>query len=160
MLNPEKKSPHTSLVLTVLIFALSASGLAAAQWTWTPETGRFVNLKSMPKETPELQVEFARSLMLRGDYSDAWSETEKFSKFYQDGDYADENQYLRGEIRFGQKDFVDAAEEFQLVVTGYPDSRLYDTVIEKQYEIGDTLFEVGQTKVAKKEKQSFWKFRS
>jgi len=118
-----------------------------AQWTWTPETGRFVNMGSLPKETAELQVEYTRSLVLNGDLSKAMNETDKFSKFYPDTDFADDNQFLRGEIKLARKEYVDAAEEFQQVISMYPESPLYDQVISNQYEIGDTLYEKGRLKI-------------
>ena len=64
------------------IALLLSTGFAQEQWTWTPQTGRFVNLKRMPKETPELQLEYARSLMLAGDERKALRETEKFVEYY------------------------------------------------------------------------------
>ena len=146
--------------LVTLAMAVSTfmASHAAAQWTWTPETGRFVNLKSMPKETPELQVNHARSLMLQGRYRDALRATEKFEKFYGSEEKADENQFLRGEIELLDEAYVDAAEEFQKVVTSYPDSPLYDDVIAKQYEIGDRMFERGRETEAKRENTSAWEF--
>jgi hypothetical protein len=48
------------------------------QWTWTPQTGRFINVKRMPKETAELQIEYARSLYMQGELKKALKETEKF----------------------------------------------------------------------------------
>jgi outer membrane assembly lipoprotein YfiO len=122
------------------------AGTASAQWVWTPETGRFVRMDALPKETPELQVEHERTLLIEGDYKDAWNESEKFDRYYDDSDYADDNQYIRGEIRLAQGKYVKSAEEFQKVVTGHPGSPLYDDVIRKQYEIGDTLFDKGMRK--------------
>ncbi len=126
---------------------LSVHLVASAQWTWTPQTKRFINVKRLPKETPELQVEYARSLMLQGDYKKALRETIKFRNFYGDSAYADENQFLRGEIHLAQGDYKEAAKEFQQVITGYPDSDRFDDVIKKQYEIGDLLFEKGQRRL-------------
>lgn len=116
---------------------------AMAQWTWTPETGRFVNMGNLPKETPELQVEYTRTLVVGGQYNKAMDETSKFTKFYSNTEYADDNQFLRGEIKLEQKNYMDAADEFQQVISKYPDSPLYDGVIAKQYTIGDSLFEKG-----------------
>ena len=126
---------------------VSVCGAAHAQWVWTPETGRFVRMDNLPKETPELQVEHERTLVLQGDYSEAWDEADKFDRFFSDSEYADENQYLRGEIRLGQERYVDAAEEYQKVVSTHPESALYDDVIQKQYDIGDTLYEKGLKRV-------------
>ncbi len=136
----------------VLLFSL----VAEAQWRWTPQTGRFVNVKRLPKETAELQVEFARTLMVQGKHRDALRETGKFRDFYGDSDQADDNQFLRGEIRLDQDSHKSAAKEFQRVVTEFPDTDLYDAVIEKQYEVGDALFDLGTEKTEGRGKRS-WK---
>lgn len=132
-------------------FALTVfvHGVAEAQWTWSPQTGRWINVKRLPKETPELQVEYARSLMVQGDYKKAIRETEKFKDFYSDTEWADDNQYLRGEIMLAQGDLLPAAKEFQQVVAVYPDSDLFDRVIAKQYEIGDHFYDRGTANLEK-----------
>jgi outer membrane protein assembly factor BamD len=135
------------LAATVVFAAFAGLQQAEAQWTWTPQTGRLVNQKRMPRETPELQVEYARSLMLEGDYKKALRETDKFSQYYNDTEWADDNQFLRGEIREAQGNWLDAAKEYQQVVTGYPGSDLFDQVIDKQYTIGDYLFARGQDRI-------------
>lgn len=146
------------LVSCAVACAVMASN-AQAQWTWTPQTGRFVNIKRLPKETPELQVEFARGLMVDGKYKDAMYETGKFINYYNETDWADDNQYLRGEIRLAQGKFIDAANEFQQVVAVYPDSPLFDDVIAKQYEIGLRFFERGETNLAKDGRFAWRPFR-
>lgn len=135
-------------VLTVAL--LLGVSLAAHAWTWNPATGRWINEKRLPRETPQLQVEYARSLMLQGDLGKALRETSKFSDFYADTEWADENQFLRGEIRLAQGKYMDAANEFQQVVTAYPGSSLFEDVLAKQYEIGDRLFDQGQARLEKR----------
>lgn len=138
------------LVVTLLAVALSCLPVYA-EWTWTPQTGRWINVKRLPKETAELQVEYARSLLLEQEYKKAIQETEKFSDYYADTEYADDNQFLRGEIRMAQGKPLDAAREFQQVVAKFPNSPLYDDVIKMQYQVGDQLYADGQTQVKK-----FW----
>lgn len=138
-----------AVVVPLMLFQTAAE----AQWTWSPQTGRWINVKRLPKETPELQVEYARSLMVQGDYKKALRETEKFQNYYGDTDFADDNQFLRGEIRMAQGENQSAAREFQQVVTSYPDSDLFDDVIAKQYEIGDLFYDKGQANLNKK----FWR---
>ena len=123
---------------------------AEAQWTWTPQTGRWVNMKRLPKETAELQIEYARGLMIQGNPKKALRETNKFTEFYGDSPLADENQFLRGEIRMSQGKLLDAAKEFQQLIAGYPNTELYDEAIAKQYEIGDNYYEKGQRKMEKR----------
>jgi outer membrane assembly lipoprotein YfiO len=137
-------------VVAVAVLLLAAPMLAQAQWTWTPQTGRWVNIKKLPKETPELQMEYARSEMLKGNFKKALHETVKFQSYYKDNPLADQIQFLRGEIKLAQGDLVAAAKEFQQVVTKYPNTALYDKVIAKQYAIGDKLYEQGQAKLHKR----------
>ena len=125
------------------VLVLGAASVAEAQWRWTPQTGRWVNMKNLPKETPELQLEYARGLMMKEQYKQAWRETEKFQEFYDDTEFADDNQFLRGDIRLAQNKHLSAAREFQQVIASYPSTDLFDTVIKKQYEIGDALYEQG-----------------
>ncbi|MBI2424708.1 MAG: outer membrane protein assembly factor BamD [Candidatus Hydrogenedentes bacterium] len=136
------------LITGVALLLFSAT--AAAQWTWTPQTGRWINLKQLPKETPELQMEYARGLLIEKDYKKAWRETGKFVQFYGDSDYADENQFLRGEIRQAQGKYMEAAKQYQQVLANYPSTELYDDAIERQYEIGDTYYEEGLKRVDSK----------
>ncbi len=142
------KSLRRTALLLGLLLVIAVP--ARAQWTWTPQTGRWVNMKRLPKETPELQIEHARSLLVAGYYKKALAETRKFTNFYGDSDLADENQFLRGEIRMAQGQQMDAAKEFQQVLSAYPDTHLYDAAIARQYEIGDSLYEAGQKKQRKR----------
>ncbi len=137
-------------LLAAVVLSLGIATAAHAQWTWTPETGRWVNVKRLPKETPELQLEYARSLLMNGDYKKAMRETDKFENYYLDSDLADDNQFLRGEIRLAQGKHEDAAQQFQRVVSNYPDSELFERVVEKQYEIGDFFYEKGQSRSQKR----------
>ena len=135
------------IALLVAMACLFGGLDAYAQWTWTPQTGRWVNLKRLPKETPQLQLEYARSLMLEGEYSKAWRETNKFVNFYEDSEFRDDNQFLRGEIRMAQGKWMDGAQEFQSLIANYPETNHYDAAIDKQYEIGDLFFERGQVRI-------------
>lgn len=136
------------VVLMAAAFAM-VSLTAQAQWRWTPQTGRWVNVKNMPRETAELQYEHARGLFTQGQFKQAWRETEKFDEFYNDTEYADDNQFLRGEIRLAQGKHLAAAREFQQVVGKFPSSDLFAEVIKKQYEIGDALYAEGQKRAEK-----------
>ncbi len=136
--------PRALVLAAVVTFA---AGTAQAEWTWTPQTGRWINAKRLPKETAELQIEHARELMMQGDYKKAWRETGKFESFYSDSPLADENHFLRGEIRLHQGQFKRAAKLFQELVVNYPDTDRYDDAIEKQYEIGDAYYEKGCKRV-------------
>ena len=134
----------------LLAMGLLMLGTAADAWVWNPATGRWINEKNLPQPTAELQVEAARSLMEQGEYKRAMRETNKFDKYYLDSEWADDNQFLRGEINLRRGDYTEAANEFQQVITNYPGTDLYDTVIAKQYEIGDRFYALGEKRLNKR----------
>lgn len=136
--------------LVAVCLTILAALPVQAQWSWTPQTGRWVNTKRLPKETAELQLEFARSLMVQGNYDRAWRETDKFQQFYEESEFTDDNQFLRGEIRQAQHRYIDSAKQFQQLISGFPNSDLYDKAIAKQYELGDALYARGQEKMQDK----------
>lgn len=141
---------YLRVAFIIVVSVVVSAAVAHAQWTWTPQTGRFVNIKRMPKETPELQLEYARSLMMSGDYRRAFKETEKFVEFYGNDQLADENQFLRGEIELAQGKGLDAAKSFQQLIAAFPDSKRYEEAIRKQYEIGDYYYARGEQLADKK----------
>lgn len=136
------------VLAAVLVCAMPMSAHGA--WIWTPQTGRWINVAHLPKETAELQLEYARSLYLKGDYRKALNQTEQFTEYYADSNLADQNQFLRGEIRLAEEKYLQAAKDFQLVISKYPKTELFDDVLAKQYEIGDKLYDMGQQKLNKK----------
>ncbi len=141
---------RTRVFVIAMLLALGLAGLAEAQWTWSPETGRFVNAKKMPRETPELQVEYARTLMTEGKYKQALRETEKFEEFYTDSEWADDNLFLRGEIMMADGDLKHAAKQFQQLCASHPDTELFNKAIAKQYEIGDAYYNRAQARMEHK----------
>lgn len=137
------------IILGCAIVIFATQNEAYSQWTWTPQTGRFINIKRMPKETPQLQIEYARSLYLQGSYKKALEETDKFIQFYGQDPLADQNLFLRGEIKIAMGKLLDASREFQKLVSNYPGSPLYQDAIKKMFEIGDKLYEKGTKKRSK-----------
>jgi len=123
---------------------------AVAQWTWTPQTGRWVNLKRMPKESAELQLEYARSLKISGDYRRALKETDKFRQFYANDPLADENEFLRGEILLAMGKRMDAAKSFKNLLNAHPDTKRFNEAIKYLYQIGDEYYESGMKRMEKR----------
>ncbi len=139
----------SEIVMISLLIVFTTLCSAYSQWTWTPQIGRLINIKRMPKETPQLQIEYARSLYLQGSYKKALEETDKFIQFYGQDPLADENLFLRGEIKMAMGKLLDASREFQKLVSNYPGSKLYQDAIRKMFEIGDKLYEKGTKKRSK-----------
>ncbi|HNZ47442.1 MAG TPA: outer membrane protein assembly factor BamD [Candidatus Hydrogenedentes bacterium] len=123
---------------------------AFAQWSWTPQTGRFINLKKMPKETAELQIEYARSFLVAGNYRKALRECDKFVEYYGNDPLAADNLFLRGEVLMAQRQWWNAAKTFQQLLANYPGSDKYDAAIKMQYELGDRFYARGEALAGKK----------
>jgi len=136
---PGKREMKAALIAAVMLLAYA--GVANAVWVWTPETGRWVNPKSQPKETPEAQLEYASQLRLAGDYEEALGEYEKFFKFYPDSDLCPQAQFQIGELYEARGDYERASKEYQKVVSNWRASKLFDKVVEKQYEIADRFYQ-------------------
>ena len=71
------------LAAAALILGLAYS-TAYAQWTWTPEIGRWINPERQPKETPALQFQYAEGLLAEGEAEKAQREFEKLLRYYPD----------------------------------------------------------------------------
>ena len=136
---PGKREMKAAVIIAVVLVAYA--GAANAVWVWTPETGRWVNPKNQPKETPEAQLEYASQLRLAGDYEEALGEYEKFFKFYPDSDLCPEAQFQIGELYEARGDYERASKEYQKVVSNWRASDLFDKVLEKQYEIADRFYQ-------------------
>ena len=59
-----------------IIFALSASP-AYPFWIWTPKTGKWVNPKNLPKDSPKAQFDYAKGFYDEKKYDDAWADVHK-----------------------------------------------------------------------------------
>lgn len=125
-----------------LILALASTGAHAA-WTWTPEVGRWINLKRQPRETAALQFQHAEELLADGDTEKAISEYEKVLRYFPDSNYCDLAQYSIGRTLEAQGDYDEAVEAYQSVIEEYPNTKLFDNVLEKQRKIGDHFFQLG-----------------
>lgn len=149
-----KRELKTALAVAVVLLAYA--GAANAVWVWTPETGRWINPKSQPKETPEAQLEYASQLRLAGDYEDALGEYEKFFKFYPDSTLCPEAQFQIGELYEARGDYERAGKEYQKVVSNWKSAKLFDKVVEKQYEIADRFY---REEMARKRRFRFFRGR-
>jgi len=134
------------VLFVVAVVIVAYTGAANAVWVWTPETGRWINPKSQPKETPEAQLEYASQLRLAGDYEEALDEYQKFFRFYPDSALCPEAQFQIGELYEARGDYERASKEYQKVVSNWRSSELFDRVVGKQYEIADRFYREEMTR--------------
>lgn len=126
-----------------LLFVGLTCATAYAQWTWTPETGRWINIKRQPKETAALQFQYAEELLVEGEAAKAVIEYEKVLRYYPESNYCDLAQYSIGRALDAGGDYEDAVEAYQKVIDEYPNTRLFSNVLGKQRKIADRFFQRG-----------------
>jgi outer membrane protein assembly factor BamD len=139
---PVNRGSFRILAAAVLVLALTCT-TAHAQWTWTPEVGRWINPKRQPRETPALQFQYAEELLAAGKTEKAVAEYEKLLRFFPASNYCDLAQYSIGRALEAQGDYEEAVKAYQTVIDDYPNTKLFDNVLEKQRRIGDHYFELG-----------------
>lgn len=126
----------------VLLLLLTCTSSFAA-WTWTPETGRWINPRRQPKETAALQFQYAEDLLTDGETAKALAEYKKVLRYFPESNYCDLAQYSIGRALEVQEYYEEAVEAYQKVIDDYPNTRLFGHVLEKQRKIADRFFELG-----------------
>jgi outer membrane assembly lipoprotein YfiO len=130
------------LAAAILLLALTCT-TAYAQWTWTPELGRWINPKRQPRETPALQFQYAEELLANGDTEKAIAEYEKLLRYFPASNYCDLAQYSIGRGLEAQEDYEEAVKAYQTVIDEYPNTKLFGNVLDKQRRIADHFFDLG-----------------
>ncbi len=134
------------LLSVALLSAALLTGFGSsveAAWTWTPQTGRWLNPNRQPKETAALQFQYAEELLTQGEAEQAIDEYNKVLRYFPDSNYCDLAQYSIGRALEAQDKHEEAVEAYQKVIDEYPNSRLFDHVLDKQQKIADRFFRRG-----------------
>lgn len=132
----------------IFIFAICSFFLsqnAFAFWMWTPETNKWVNPKYDVKETPKLQLEFAKDLYKAKDYKKAISEFNKLIDRYPKAKESPDAQFYIGQCLEDQFKPYEAFKAYQKVIDKYPFSERSGEIVSKQFQIGEAMLE-GRTK--------------
>jgi len=138
-----RKAVYLRIPIVLAILLATAGGSAYAEWTWTPEVGRWINPGRQPRETAALQFQYAETLLADGDTEKAIREYEKVLRYFPDSNYCDLAQYSIGRALEAQDDYRDAVDAYQKVINEYPNTRLFEKVLEKQRNITDHFFQLG-----------------
>lgn len=133
--------PGGAVLALVLAVSFLFLAQARAVWIWTPESGRWVNPKWEPKETPEAQFEWAESFEEAGDYKRAAKEYEKLVRAYPDSVHAPEAQLRAGRCYERLGKYAAAAEAYRKVVEQYPESPDLAEAREGQLRLGEAIAE-------------------
>ncbi|MCM8789944.1 MAG: outer membrane protein assembly factor BamD [Candidatus Omnitrophica bacterium] len=127
---------YPKLLIFIGLFPLFITRVHA-YWIWTPKSGKWVNPKSVAKESPKEQFEFARSFFDEKNYDEAKREFLKLLKNYPKSAEAAESQYYLGLIEEAQGNLYEAYKNFQKVIDKYPFSPRIQEIIEHEFNIAE-----------------------
>ena len=120
--------------LLVLLAGLPARLEAA--WVWSPQTG-WIGPAGAVKDTPEAQLDYARSLFEKQDYDRARIEMKKLLRHYKDSREAAEAQYYVGRCHEAKADYYEAFREYRRTIQIYPSTSRFNEVLERMAQIGN-----------------------
>ncbi|MCX5707110.1 MAG: outer membrane protein assembly factor BamD [Candidatus Omnitrophica bacterium] len=125
------------IILSLVIILTLSLSPAYSYWIWTPKSGKWVNPKSVPKDNPKAQFEFAKSFYDEKKYEDAKRELKKLLKAYPKSFEASESQYYLGLIEEERGNLYEAYLDYQKVIDKYPFSERIKEINEREYKIAE-----------------------
>ena len=134
------KKSYIILVISVCLVSFLAED-AYSFWIWTPKTKKLVNPKHAAKDTPEEQFKWAMKFYEEKNYKRSTEEFERLTKAFQDSDLAPEAQYYAGKSLETLGKPFPAFTAYQKVVDSYPFTKRIDEIIEREYDIGQIMYE-------------------
>jgi outer membrane assembly lipoprotein YfiO len=132
------------IATSILVLGLAAavfSDCANAYWIWTPGSKKFINPKYAAKDTPKEQFDWAMGFFEQKDYKRAVAEFEKLVRYYEFSEYAAKAQYYVGLCYEKMDKYYYAFQNYQKVVDYYPHSEDLETIIRKEFELGNLYLE-------------------
>ncbi len=134
------------IFLVIIALFMVLSGRAYAYWMWTPQSGKWVNPKTVVKSTPKEQFEFAKSLYEAKSYDEAEKELKKLLKNYPKAFEASESQYYLGLIAQERGQLYGAYKAYQKVIDKYPFSERIQEIIEREHSLAEAFIEGKRSK--------------
>ena len=131
--------------IIALVLWLVLSEAAGAYWIWTPESKKWTNPKYAPKESPQEQLNFAKSYYEAKDYTTAYNEFKKLVKYYVDAVEAPEAQYYMGLCLEEMGKYYEAYQSYQKIVDKYPFSSRMEDVLQREYIVAQKLLDYKKT---------------
>jgi len=137
----------------ISLMLAAITGTSRADLVWTPEGGWKIQGDSvlkgiLPEEGRNAldSMNKARATEENGHHSSAMSSYESIAKKYPHSIYAPEALYRAANIRLERKQYFKAFDEFQNVVTNYPNTSHFDDIVGEQYRIANALVEGGRNR--------------
>ena len=134
------------IFILMSVFITTSAESVFSYWIWTPQTKKWVNPKYAPKDTPKEQLLYAIDFYESENYKKALAEFNKIIKYYRRSEAASEAQYYIGACHEKLGKLYHAFESYQKVIDDYPFTQRTDAIIERQFDIGERLYEGQKTK--------------
>ena len=132
-------------ILSGLIGLMSSSGRADLVWTketgWSVEGGALAGLAGAEGRNALDQMNKARAAEESGSRRSAISTYQSIAKKYPNAIYAPEALYRSARLRLAGKNFTKAFEDFQQVLSRYPNTRRFNEIIGEQYRIASAMLD-------------------
>lgn len=139
--------------LWLLSFVLLFTGTARADLVWTPQTGWRIEggllsgLSSDDGRRAIDQMNKARRAEERKSLRRAARLYERVGRRYGNSVYAPEAYYRAARMRLARKQYFKAFENFNVVVTRYPNYPRFNEVIGEQYRIASALLDGARNRI-------------
>ena len=128
-----------------VVYVLSATVRADLVWTpqtgWRVEGGALSGLAGAEGRNALDQMNKARAAEEAGSGRSAIRTYQAIAKRYPNAIYAPEALYRSARIRLGRKDYTKAFEDFQQVLSRYPNTRRFNEIVGEQYRIASALLD-------------------
>jgi len=143
-----------NLVLTILllaaVFYFTFPGQNAySYWIWTPKTGKWINPKYAPKDTPQEQYAVAMGRYNNKEYEQALRDFTNLVHYFPRSKEAAEGQFYVGVCYEKIGYYYQAFQSYQKTLDEYPYTGRFKEIIAREYRLG-ALF-LGGAKV------KYWK---
>ncbi|MFH1593167.1 MAG: outer membrane protein assembly factor BamD [Candidatus Omnitrophota bacterium] len=138
------------VIYVILLTSLFCND-ASAFWIWTSKTKKFVNPKYAVKDTPEEQFKWGMKFYEEKEYIFAAEAFTSLVEHYKDSVLAPEAQYYAGRSYQDAGKLFIAFENYQKAIDVYPFTEKIDEIIEREYNLGMTMYESHRAKLMGKE---------
>jgi outer membrane protein assembly factor BamD len=130
-----------SSVLCLLSSVLRADLVWTKQTGWRIEGGALSGLAGAEGSKALDQMNSARNAEERGSTHSAFKGYEKIAKRYPNSIYAPEALYRAAKLHLVRKEYTKSFDDFQQVLSRYPNTRRFNEIVGEQYRIASALLD-------------------
>jgi outer membrane assembly lipoprotein YfiO len=125
------------IILVIILFSGIFITPCYPYWIWTPQSGKWINPKNLPKPTPKEQFAYAMEFYQAKKYKEAMREFNKLLTVFPKSFEASESQYYLGVVLEERGSIYEAFLAYQKVIDKYPFSERIQEINEREYKIAE-----------------------